>query len=703
MLAERLRLLLSPLLRRSLRLRPQLRLSPLLRLVLRPLLRSLLRLSPLLRRGLRLRPRLRLRLKRGSGFFLVLAVSGLACLTIMAMSRLYSTHRTIDRAARGVGGAVAEQAAISIVENALWNFQSKVNDPKSRLFAKVRDAVIACKATEVDCDENCHPNEVLLYAGKDPSRVGALRSLELEEFSAKFIIPEVREDVRGSQFLEIDTTVSLKLAGRRMKRRVSSRYRWGLSHISQPKPYDQCTVAIAKAGVYQITLPTVAEFLDLMEEYNLAAERFNAFADYLEALGPERGFYEFTPLYFTHGLAPELSPQEERAIDEMYRRQSWRYREWERLTEGGSKRCSSLEWRDRRLLDRLSEGEIKFIVEGFNDFEYPFRLDKVIHNRMSRETPGIDSVTLCLEENCMLRDMDLNAELAKELWPHCDTVYRLAEELKEINKKTYDLSWKRLAKRTPFNRWEILSFLDDLYRRLSSMRREFGAIIGALNRFNGLSLGRTLAQFTSPSKLRPAQYGAQGYHINQRYPKEDLKELIDDHGGVNGHVFIAPIGGGDLQGMEEDEIESLVEQEHPCLRELDLRLPSFRGNAVVSSFRRVRLDAVSLADEKKDLLILGLQEIELTNGEVEGGLSCSSAEWDGSPRIFGNFVLGFLPFSRYPKRRERFSGMVDYDDRIFSGYFLDPKLSESSKDWVVGQNYIIGICPRAWEREVHRN
>ena len=633
--------------------------------------------------------------QRGAGLFLVIGVSGLVCLGIYAMSRLFSTSHTLDRAARGVGGAVVEEAAISAIEIGLWNFQSLVNSPQSELFKELRSAFIACEKDSIDCTYECYPKDL---EQKMPNLV-------IENFSASADVPEVALDGRmGSQLLHLSASVSLKIGRRKVRRSVKATYRYGLSHVSQPKPYDQTTVAIAAAGAYEQLLPTVAKLLDIAEEYNRMVVRFNTFIDYLNSfphgVGTER--HDLLPFYFSVGITPETTEKERAAIDRIYRQETWRMREWERLTESGSIRDEDLEWRNRRLLDRLPEGHIPFNFDRAMNFHYPYKLEDVVHNRLLRETPGTDSVTLCLEKEALLANYDLNALLADTVWPYWDNINKAAEFIKELNKKWYDRANLDLQTNEIQDVHEIAKFVDQMRELMISVRSNIKNCIRGLNSFTRFVLGKTVAPFNGPPSQGLANYSPQGYHINQRTPKEDLKELVTEHGGVSGHVFVAPTGGGCLATMSQKELEKLSECGHPSLDQVDLSLSSYRGLAVMSSFRPIRLKEISMADSQKDLLVLGLKETTFTNAQVEAGVCCASASFEGSPKINGNFVLGSLPFIKYPERQERFAGRVQYDERIFSGFFLEPELEGASEDWVIKQNYVVGICPRGYERQVER-
>ncbi len=62
--------------------------------------------------------------RSGYGMFMTLGTFMLICLSIMALQRLTSTAQTMDVAAKNSGGAVAEELAISTIEEALWRVQS---------------------------------------------------------------------------------------------------------------------------------------------------------------------------------------------------------------------------------------------------------------------------------------------------------------------------------------------------------------------------------------------------------------------------------------------------------------------------------------------------------------------------------------------------------------------------------------------------
>ena len=631
----------------------------------------------------------------GTGLFLVIGVSGLVCLGIVAMSRLFSTSHTLDRAARGVGGAVVEEGALSAIEIGLWNFQTQINSPTSTLFKKVRSAFIACKKCSIDCAYECFPKDLKT----------TVPSLTIENFCASVEVPEMEETGHlGPQLLNFSTTVSMKIGKRTVRRSATATYKLGLSHVSQPKPYDQATMAIASAGAYDQLLPSIAKLLDIAEEYNRMVVRFNAFVEYLNTFphgkGTERS--DLLPFYFSVGFTPDTTEKERVAIDRIYRAEPWRMREWERLTENGSRRDEGLEWRNRRLLDRLPEGQIPFNFSREMTFVYPHRLEQVVHNRVLRETPGIDSVTLCLESECQLAEYDLNAILADTVWPSWDNLNKAAEFIKELNKEWYDRANRDLLTNDIQDEREIREFVNGMRELMTNIHDNIGNCILALNSFIRFVLGKTLAPFNGPPAMGLANYVPQGYHINQRTPKEDLDELVKEYGGVSGHVFIAPTGGGCLAQLSEEELEKLAECGHPCLDQVDIALPSYRGSTVMSAFRPTRLKQITVAESQSDLLILGLQATTLTNSRVEAGVCCASAMFEGSPRIKGNFVLGSLPFIKYPERKERLSGFVQYDERIFSGFFMIPELEGASEDWVIMQNYVVGVCPRGYERQVER-
>ena len=128
------------------------------------------------------------RRRAGFGVSIPLVVGLMALLIVLAVFQLFNTSTAMEQAGRDAGGAVAEAMAQSALEEALWTFQEKVNDPDDPLFETIRKAVIEGREPELDLAEALKPTRLQrLLEESEHSRF--YRSLELEQFHATMRVP----------------------------------------------------------------------------------------------------------------------------------------------------------------------------------------------------------------------------------------------------------------------------------------------------------------------------------------------------------------------------------------------------------------------------------------------------------------------------------------------------------------------------------
>lgn len=629
--------------------------------------------------------------RAGAGVLLVLGCTGLLTVTVVAVARLAATTGTLDRAMRGVGGAVAEQAALSAVEESLWRFENEVNNPSSSTFSLVRRTLVEDRETFLDLSEACRPTLEYLSEGEDGPP-----GLSVDAASLTLDLPTADAPM-NPQLLHVEASVSHVAAGRTVHRRCRATYRWGATRVAPPIPYDQLTVATVSNPLLDTHTMTIGRWLDLMEEYEAARLRFGALLDFLNSFprDDDRIYrYEYLPILMTDGAAPARDPAEDRVIGALMAREPWRRREWEWRTEEGTVVDEDLEWSYRRHLDGTSEGKIGLAVPGPCRFSVPELSGAVDSCRLLRDTVSPFSVIVGLEREVDLRSFDLPAVQETTFAPSWTTTWDLVTSLRELHLAQKEL-WRDDPPATPQRVQQTLNdFISVTAKCLDRMERAFKTGMPALNRVLAFALGHGLAQFPSPCSRPCAPVAPVAYHVDYTDAAKGLQVCGDTWGGVSGSVFVAPLA-PPAQAKEEDDPWASVEP-------LFLKLPSWRGTTVLTAFRPTTVSRVGRRQQTSDLMVLSLNQASFRAERVEAGVSCARASFEGAPLIDGNLVVGILPLVVPGQDEARLQGRVVYDGRLFGGHFYDPSYSDARPEWAVGQTTTVSVHPVAVVRTVDR-
>jgi len=130
------------------------------------------------------------RRRRGIGVALPTVMGLLLVLLGAAAMQLFSTGSSLSQAARDAGGAVAEQVALSALEEALWKFQQSVNDPDTELYQVMRRAIVDGQPGDLDLTSFCRPS--MLPAHLSSSRHAPFyRRVDIPSFGLVARIPGI--------------------------------------------------------------------------------------------------------------------------------------------------------------------------------------------------------------------------------------------------------------------------------------------------------------------------------------------------------------------------------------------------------------------------------------------------------------------------------------------------------------------------------
>jgi len=550
--------------------------------------------------------------KRAFGALSLIGWTAVVCLAIAAMARYVSSSSTLLRAARAAGGAACEQAALSAVEEAAWQFLHKVNDPDTVLYRNVRDGLVTGVQRDLCVEDACRPEllEALLRDGT--SVQGPTAKVQLSRFRASL-------DLHGAR-LSLSVEAAMPLGQGVVRRRVEASYECCLTHVSEPKPYDQLPFAVAQLNYLALQPVVVGEWLDRMEEYEMQRNLLDGLLAWL-ATFPR----------------PEAEARFSYRPCRLYRSE----------TGGVGKGVQARA--DAEVPEPVAAPPIELVLPGWAAFDTSWQSRRVTPNRMLREMVPVGSVLVALEKTVRLPDHDTNVMLATSFFESDDEVLGAAAKLVEEHEELRQAAEKARRRGKPMDVDDVQRFVSLAAESCNTAARGFDEGTKRYNAFARYLLGHCLGHFHEPP-VRSTAWAPLGYLIHQRKSVDELAELLTTYGGMTGHVFIA----------KPDEAD-----EDPLMR---LKIAGWQGHGVVSTFRPTRVRDVLLASFDEDLLVLGLGDVELGAGSVQAGVSCCTATFAGPTSITGNLVIGAVPFFREPPPEARFAGSVRYDGRLFSGF-----------------------------------
>ncbi len=184
--------------------------------------------------------------RRGLGILIVLAVAVLAILSIVGFQQQFFSSHLSSQVSRVNAGSTAVALADSANQEAVWLFESQVNDPASPLFELIRGEVLAPHTGAIELASNIKLEEI-----RDVLARPEFKGYTIESFSAQVVYQRQFEDLPYERFGLV-----------RFATRVAAHPGWGPSLVREvelakgfkvvlgvvPRPFDQAALFIGEAG-----------------------------------------------------------------------------------------------------------------------------------------------------------------------------------------------------------------------------------------------------------------------------------------------------------------------------------------------------------------------------------------------------------------------------------------------------------------------
>jgi hypothetical protein len=180
------------------------------------------------------------------GVLIVLVVAVLAILSIVGFQQQFFSSHLSSQVSRVNAGSTAVALADSANQEAVWLFESKVNDPASALFTLLRGEVLAPNTGALDLAEHIELEEI-----RDVLTRPEFKGYTIESFSAQVVYQRQFEDLPYERFGLVKFTT-----------RVAAHPGWGPSLVREvelakgfkvvlavvPRPFDQAALFVGEAG-----------------------------------------------------------------------------------------------------------------------------------------------------------------------------------------------------------------------------------------------------------------------------------------------------------------------------------------------------------------------------------------------------------------------------------------------------------------------
>lgn len=629
------------------------------------------------------------RRRAGFGVSIPLVVGLMALLIVMAVFQLFHTSTSLGQAGRDAGGAVAEAAAQSALEEAVWIFQEKVNDPRDPLFEEVRKALLEGRKPELDLTDVLEPTRLpRLLEESEHGRF--YKNLEIEEFHATLRVPMRAEALEalppakaasgvlpGEQYLDLDCGVRLELLDKVIYRHVFLRRRYGATFVSPYKPFDRMTFAIVESSFLEV-------YPNLLQELDRTMDRLAAVGTFLSTVesqlrGSSSGARRLRAqaVLVPIGAAPppqgeagsrfrqvfrELGPDQQRELTQQPGdARGWAM--WDLIGSGG---------RIDRPLD-----------SGVGPMSFPWvRVDP---RALLQGLPSSRSVIHSSDHEVNLEDFEYERRIDREVRPKLEAIGEAAEAFNDAVSVLLEGGDRDPIRRGELNRLRsgaarlraaVVSHLPEALEHLNDVTKH-------VNRHT--TLGLTSAVFEGYLNGASRRLRNLAYHIDSR---DEFEALREDLPVFNGHI------------------------NYNANEDVDLGARDWRGKTIVSAPWRdepvqVEIPQFSVQDPGRDLVILNFDHVVLGGGQVDAGVFVNSRlTFAGSANIRGNLVI-----RRHPLRAERapdedLRGTVTYNPRLASGSYWRRDESDDLTDIprsVSRSHYTVGLCPRGQERVVFRS
>ena len=265
--------------------------------------------------------------RRGLGILLAIVVTICVVLFVAAIAHLFFSSQVFSQAAHGAGGMGAEYIAETALEDILHQLQLDLNDPNSRIFDKVRRALLLREPPELDLTQDCPPRRLAGLLDSSENR-DFHRMFTLERTSVKLLTAPV-PDRRYTQSLRLEAGVRLSLGRRTEYRQVEQVRLVGITLVAPRRPLDQVPFAI-------VGTPFIADFREYVRTldaaisaYNRTRELLDDWKNQVESKPPNTPMQAVLPPL---SLGPETSSNA--AAVQLYPEQTYQFGQgWRPLTE----------------------------------------------------------------------------------------------------------------------------------------------------------------------------------------------------------------------------------------------------------------------------------------------------------------------------------------------------------------------------------
>jgi len=630
------------------------------------------------------------RRRRGLGVVLPIVMGLLVVLLLGASLQLFSTGSSLHQAARDAGGAVAEQLAISATEEALHRWQSLVNDPDSKLFVDLRRKLFEGDEPSFDVTEYCRP-VVLPELLQASAHAPFYRHVTFEHLSVVVRIP-TRPDVDvdadaavpvGHQFVDIDCAVSLRCGDVTIWRRICTRRRYGVTFVSNYKPFDQLTFAIIRSGFLECYPGVIGDVSAVIDNVNRVGPFLREIA---RNLADRTQRLTMRPVFVPVGPPPPITGAAAQALA--------RALEIEREADPGfdgrldSMSSDELGWFQWSLVLAGPDGNLDRTVPDETtsfDVQWP-TLPRSI---LQRDVPGPTSIVFSVDPVVNLIEYDYDKRLVTDLQPKLDDAGEAASSYNQVLARMLGRSPEPL---TADELNQLARTADTAGRRLDRVVR---TAVDVLNDITRHVNGHTRAGFNTDvlqSYLRESSRRLQNlaYHLETA---DDLERLQTSLPAFNGHL--------NYNGR----------------RRLTLHLPEWRGLTIISGpytnadVAPLTVDVLRTASSDRDFVVLNHANLHLRGETVEASVfAADRLYFEGRPSIRGNLILNYLRPRDQRSPDEDLAGTVTFDERCRTGDYLKRPRDEHGRvegpldlGHVSLGHYTVGMAPRWQQRVVFRS
>ena len=629
--------------------------------------------------------------RRGFALTLPLSVGLLVLLALVAMAQLFRSGQTLEEAAWDAGGAACEEAATSAVEEASWRLQKALTDPAEPLYWHLRRELVRGHRAYLDISSDVDPKHLRAMIA-DPALPPLFRAMKIDHFKVVFHVPLKGT---GEQLVDFDCGVSLDLSEHRVYRRAAERRRYGVVHVSPPKPFDQMTLAIADHGFLRelprirnrwrrrlLAASTLAERVDWLRETltNGVPSRSRGLSG--SSTPTERGVEVAFAPPFQFSQKPPRMPAVLRA--KLQERLADRKRH-DRTVEDLLARMTPDErgWEEWRIVQSEPEAQVRLAIRREDAARgAPEAFPRIDIGLVSTDAPGPDAVVFSLQPTVDLAEFDYEVRLRDAARDHEKELESAMQDVNEL--------WVQNLERSPVA-LDAAGFADleakllALYKRMHPAMTKTCKVLAELvahagrHTRTGLSNGALEAYYTRSSK----RLRAFGLHIQDQ---GQLDAALADYPVFNGHLS--------LSGQKP----------------LQLDAKRFSGKAIISvraergvEAERLTLKALRRAAPGADLAVVDAPLVHLGNDAVDAALVVGDRLSMAAPvEITGSVFLKRLAPLADRRPDEELRGRIVYDPLVTSGALLERKSTAQEPENFGLDHLVITMCPRGADRVVRR-